>query len=71
MKKNSALWRRAFFAGHGLWVATREEASFRTELLAVVVGVILLYWTQASLIWWGVVFCLWVQCWRQSCSIAP
>ena len=53
MKKNSALWRRAFFAGHGLWVAVHEEASFRTELLAIVVGVIVLYWTQASLIWWG------------------
>jgi Diacylglycerol kinase len=54
VKKNSALWRRALFAGRGLWIAAREEASFRTELLAVVGGVILLYWTGASLLWWGV-----------------
>ena len=54
MKKNSPLWRLALFAGRGLWAAAREEASFRTELLAVAAGVALLYWLRPPLIWWGV-----------------
>ena len=56
--KNAPLWRRALYASRGLRSALRNEASFRAEIMAVVLGLLFLAWLQPPLIWWALVLVL-------------
>ena len=58
MKKNAALLQRGRYALAGLTRAIRAEASFRTELGAVLLGIALLVFTQAPVFWWALLILL-------------
>ncbi|HEX5355786.1 MAG TPA: diacylglycerol kinase [Aquabacterium sp.] len=52
--KGQSLGRRLGYALNGLRLATRQEKSLRTHLLATVAVVLVLSLTRASALWWAV-----------------
>ena len=54
--KNEHLWNRFQFAVTGLKIAFKQEASFRTHILACVIVIGIMMYLQPSILWWAVVF---------------
>lgn len=53
--KGQSIGRRIAFAGQGIVAAIRHESSFRTQLLAALLTLLVTSWLSPALHWWALI----------------